>query len=426
MTAAATGGVRDAWARAAGLACALLGAAAFASACADTHEGAPRPLSTVQSGAPALSSAAPGVAPDAPLARVSLSLSPRNITRTSDRNEATPHFSSDGRYLGFERREGSAQALFVMDVQQDDPLLQRISSLAAPKLASLEDALLGTGTRDDSFNAQLSFVSPRDGVIFTGNAGTGSYRLYRASLGSETSPPEPITARSSEAGHPAVSPDGRWLAYVSARDGVGKLFLRDLSSGRERRLTTGSNVDLHPAWSPDSRSIAFTSGTNDNHDVFLIRDVSDAESAPIAITRWNFDDLRPTFSPDGSSLAFYSSFDPRGEDKEWSILVVPADGSGPAKGKALAERVVASKVVKDSSVGPAWLPQGGGLVYARNLREQWNPIYVVDVGSGAERRIETSTRMNHDLTCSARGLLAFRAQVGSWDDIFVASLVGMP
>ncbi len=105
---------------------------------------------------------------------------------------------------------------------------------------------------------------------------------------------------------------------------------------------------------------------------------------------------------------------------------MPADGSGPAKGVALAERVVASNVVKDSSVGPAWLPRGRGLVYARDLREEWNPIYVVDVRSGAERRIETSTRMNHDLTCSKQGLLAFRAQVGSWDDIFVASLVGMP
>jgi len=408
------------------LACALLSAAACASACADTRESAPHEPSPVEVGAVTAPVAAPGLSPEAPLAHVSPSLSPRNVTRTSERNEATPRFSSDGRYLGFERREGSAQALFVLDVQQDDSPLQRISSLAAPKLASMEDALLGTGTRDDSFNAQLSFVPPRGGVIFTGNAGTGSYRLYRASFGSEAPQSEPITARASEAGHPAVSPDGRWLAYVSARDGVGKLFLRDLSSGRERQLTTGTNVDLHPTWSPDSRSIAFTSGTNDNHDVFLIRNVADDESAPIAITRWNFDDLRPTFSPNGRSLAFYSTFDPTGEDKQWSILVVPADGSGPAKGKALAEAVVASNVVKDSSVGPAWLPRGRGLVYARNLREEWNPIFVVDVGSGVERRIETSTRMNHDLTCSKQGLLAFRAQVGSWDDIFVASLVGMP
>jgi Tol biopolymer transport system component len=426
MVPAPESGGRDAAARAAGLACALLGAVALASACADPRENAPSPLATVESGAPALPAAAAGVSPEAPLARVSPRLSPRNLTRTGERNEAAPRFSSDGRYLGFERREGSAQALFVADLSEEDSPLQRISSLDAATPASLEDRLLGTATRDDSFNAQLSFVPPRGGVIFTGNAGTGRYRLYRASLGSDGSPPEAITAHASEAGHPAVSPDGRWLAYVSARDGVGKLFLRDLSSGKERRLTGGTDVDLHPTWSPDSRSIAFTSGANDNHDVFLIRDVADPGSEPVAITRWNFDDLRPIFSPDGGSLAFYSSFDPAGEDKAWSIVVVPADGSGPAVGRALAERAAAANVVKDSAVGPAWLPGGGGLVYARNLREEWNPIYVVDVSSGAERRIETGTRMNHDLTCSRQGLLAFRAQVGSWDDIFVASLVARP
>jgi hypothetical protein len=74
-------------------------------------------------------------------------------------------------------------------------------------------------------------------------------------------------------------------------------------------------------------------------------------------------------------------------------------------------------------VGPAWLPRGLALAFARDLKEEWNPIYVVDVHTRQERRIETDTRMNHDLACSKRGLLAFRAQVGSWDDIFVAQLL---
>ena len=120
------------------------------------------------------------------------------------------------------------------------------------------------------------------------------------------------------------------------------------------------------------------------------------------------------------------NFEPTGEQGPWSILVVPADGSGPVKGHALARHVVARNVVKDSDVGPAWLPRGDALVYGRNRKEDWNPIYVVELASGDERRVATQTRMNHDLICSARGLLAFRAQVGSWDDIFVAPLVRVP
>jgi hypothetical protein len=87
---------------------------------------------------------------------------------------------------------------------------------------------------------------------------------------------------------------------------------------------------------------------------------------------------------------------------------------------------VAENVVKDPEVGPAWLSWGHAIVYARNLKAEWNPISVVDVPSRREQRLETGTRMNHDLTCSRRGLLAFRAQVASWDDIFVARLEKTP
>jgi hypothetical protein len=77
-------------------------------------------------------------------------------------------------------------------------------------------------------------------------------------------------------------------------------------------------------------------------------------------------------------------------------------------------------------VGPAWLPWGRTIVYARNLKAEWNPIYIVDTETREELRLETQTRMNHDLTCSRTGLLAFRAQVASWDDIFVAALGRTP
>ena len=203
-------------------------------------------------------------------------------------------------------------------------------------------------------------------------------------------------------------------------------MLRNLTTLAERMLTTGDKVDLFPTWSPDSKSIAYTSGENDNHDVFVIPDVGAETVTPRQLTSWRYDDLRPIFSPDGKELAFYSNYSPINEEKEWSIVTVPADGSGPAKGLALAKLTVATNVVKDPEVGPAWLPWGHAIVYARNLKAEWNPVYAVDATTREEVRLEMRTRMNHDLTCASDGKLAFRAQVASWDDVFVADLRATP
>src|SRR6185436_20021687 len=116
-----------------------------------------------------------------------------------------------------------------------------------PVKATADESLLGGGRADDSFNGQLSFYPDGSRFVFVGNAGTGVYRLYEGGLGA---PPHAVTAASKEDGHPAVSPDGRWLVYVSARSGLGKLVLRDLTTGVERPLTTGEKVDLYPTWSP--------------------------------------------------------------------------------------------------------------------------------------------------------------------------------
>lgn len=357
------------------------------------------------------------------LAMIARQLAPRNVTATPDQNEWNPRFSPDGRYLSFERRNGSAQTLFVVDTEAPATAAERVSSQPPRAAASAEEALLGGGASDDSYNAQISFYPDGRNFVFTGNGGSGVYRLYEGKLGGVAS--RTLTAQSKDDGHPAVSPDGRWLVYVSARAGIGKLFLRELITGSERPLTTGENVDLYPAWSPDSRFVAFTTGDNDNHDVFVV-DVSAPGAPPRPLTAWRYDDLRPTFSADGTLVAFYSNYSPTGEEKEWSIIAVPADGSGPTKGAALAKLAVAVNVVTDPDLGPAWLPWGRAVVYARNVKAEWNPIYVVDTETREELRIETQTRMNHDLNCSRKGLLAFRAQVASWDDIFVTPLGRTP
>jgi Tol biopolymer transport system component len=359
--------------------------------------------------------------PPAPSGPPPVPVAARNLTASvEERNEHNPRFSPDGKRLSFERREGSSQAIYVVDLAADGAAPVRVSSAPARAAASAEEALLGSARpSDESFNTQLSFFPNGRDVVFTGNGTAGVYRIFRGTLGGRF---DAIAGDSKEEGHPAVSPDGRFLVYVAARRGVGKLYLRDLTTGVERPLTDGASVDLFPAWSPTSKALAYTSGENDNHDVYLIPDVTAPAPARVALTAWKFDDLRPVFSPDGKRIAFYTNFSPSGQEREWSIVVVSADGTTPNKGTPLAERAVATDVIKDPEIGPAWLPDSRRIVYARNVKAEFNPIWTVDVDTRAAVRLDTGTRMNHDLTCASDGTLAFRAQVKSWDDIFVASL----
>jgi Tol biopolymer transport system component len=57
-------------------------------------------------------------------------------------------------------------------------------------------------------------------------------------------------AEDSDNWHPAWSPDGAFLAYVSTREGMPQLFVTELESGKVRQVTTGARFALAPAWRP--------------------------------------------------------------------------------------------------------------------------------------------------------------------------------
>src|SRR3989442_14903437 len=66
-------------------------------------------------------------------------------------------------------------------------------------------------------------------------------------------------------GDPALSPDGKWVAYTVTEDslkdnrGTTRIWLADLGTGDTRRLTEGPGSDRQPRWSPDGRTLAFVS-----------------------------------------------------------------------------------------------------------------------------------------------------------------------
>lgn len=59
--------------------------------------------------------------------------------------------------------------------------------------------------------------------------------------------------------HPAISPDGRMVAYITGPAGKSRLFVRQLSGGRAIALTDSTKPAQWPQWKPDGSEILYTS-----------------------------------------------------------------------------------------------------------------------------------------------------------------------
>jgi Tol biopolymer transport system component len=196
----------------------------------------------------------------------------------------------------------------------------------------------------------------------------------------------------------------------------------DLVTRALTRLTGGGAACLYPQWSPDGGKVVMMRGSNENHDIVLITDVAKPVESLKALTTWPADDIRPVWSPDGKKIAFYSNYNTAGDPRIWSLVVVSADGSDPSAGDGLAAKAVALHVIPDVEAGPAWMPDSNRIVYVKNDRQEYNPLYVVDVRDRSGFLIRTDTKMNHDVASGPDGTIAFRAQVNQWDQIFIAKL----
>jgi len=219
---------------------------------------------------------------------------------------------------------------------------------------------------------------------------------------------------------PRWSPDGRWLAFVSARDETPpQLFVLPVDGpGESRQLTHLKQAVASPEWSPEGTRIAFTARTHDPAD-----DVEDvAKRPPRRITRLQFrlddegwtqgrthhlyvvgleggepvqltdgdhEDEAPAWSPDGSTIAFISA-----RHDDWDLGVVTDVYTIPVVGG-----VPARVTGRDGScLLPAWSPDGTRIAYGYVPGEFDEPrharIAVVDLASGERTMLTESLDRN--------------------------------
>jgi serine/threonine-protein kinase len=74
---------------------------------------------------------------------------------------------------------------------------------------------------------------------------------------------ELLASPDAEESSPALSPDGRWLAYVSDESGRREVYVRPFPNVDESRRLVSSGGGSEPLWSHSGQELFYRSGAND-------------------------------------------------------------------------------------------------------------------------------------------------------------------
>ncbi len=137
-----------------------------------------------------------------------------------------------------------------------------------------------------------------------------------------TSSPVPAISSSRVDLTPQFSPDGRRVAFASARSGELEIWTADIDGGNAVQLTTQAAIPGFPKWSPDGNLITFHSDPTGRAKVYVVP-ASGGTPRPAIVK--GADESFPSFSPDGRWI-FFTGAGERGEPAAWRV---PVNGGDP-------------------------------------------------------------------------------------------------
>ena len=204
-----------------------------------------------------------------------------------------------------------------------------------------------------------------------------------------------LTANDSYDSNPRWSPDGKWIAFNSDREGGNQIFLIPSLGGPARQVTFHSAPTEVCDWYPDGKTLLVTSARETARTTIYRLDVLSGRTKRLVADESKC--LFPTVSPDGQWLAYT-----RGAlvdtirkgykgSANYDIYVGPADGSVPPKRLTDSDR---------NDMWPVWSADSQTLYYSsertgtatvwRQSREGGAPSQVVDTPPDAIRYLSAA------------------------------------
>ncbi|MBL8067717.1 MAG: PD40 domain-containing protein [Armatimonadetes bacterium] len=170
-----------------------------------------------------------------------------------------------------------------------------------------------------------------------------------------------LTTNVEEDDKPVWSPDGKWIAFASDREGSWDIFAVPVEGGETARLTYSSQTEIPSSWVGDK--ITMDAGFDKGVGGIYTLDPKTLKMGEVWLTNFRLDS--PMFSPDGSKIAFthkamFPYFRPRYEGSGAAQLwMINSDGSG-------------RKPIRSTGfqhLWPQWSPDGSKL-YAVTVSEK--------------------------------------------------------
>jgi len=238
-----------------------------------------------------------------------------------------PAWSPDGRRLAFVRDDSNDTWIVVLDLET------------------------GAERVVDSPTIDLDPVFGPDGGIVYASAASGRFDLWEADGARITTDP------GFELG-PSLSADGTTLVYMTKGGGTDRIVARDLATGEVTELVSeGIMSQTRPAVSPDGRLVAYNWPAQDGYELRLVA-VGDP-STSVLLTRGERGlPLSPAWSPDGRWIWFTEA----GADEVMRLYRIASTGGPPEEvavrawdwaGEVGTVRVVTRMAGASASAGPA-------------------------------------------------------------------------
>ena len=258
-------------------------------------------------------------------------------------------------------------------------------------------------------------------------------------VGGSGAPPRQLTNARKSSQQPAWSPDGRWLAFISDRDGKRQIYRIATAGGEAEKLTSGEEGVTNFSWSPDGRRMAFTM-TDPIADSIKERErrfgdlrIEDEDRrmahlyvievpattagttpSPRQLTKGAYVVGSFDWEPNGQRIAFdhrASSDAADGNTADLSVVDV----------STAAVRVIVGQQGPDTN--PRWSPNGQQIAFSSAMSKPFNyyqnsVLAIVDVGSMTIRSLSDTFDENPQLIAWNTDGIYFAASQRTWAYLF--------